>query len=321
MYFQYFKLATILTAAFLLSGSAVFAQNSPATPFDQVKQEIADLFAENTRLEEEYKELKSRVLGVQSDINTYKMENKSLEQELEQTKNVTEKQRYTRDSLTQKIELLKKEIAGNEEKSGALETELGSYDEKLKAWQAKIADLENQKTLLTAQLQEEEAQRQRILKGEAEEIKALKDQLSAMQGDENNVLQAIEASQQENQKAMEEIEILKNENKNLESQIADLQRDKEMKVRENAELQKQTESVKMSPEYTKKLQEKKAVEARIKNLEGELESVRKSLESSVGLQAQKRGLVDQIMTVDKENQELRNKVSELKAAVDAAKSK
>lgn len=304
----------------MFSVPAVFAQNEPTTPFEQVKKDIADLFAENSRLEEEYKELKSRVLEIQSDINTYKLENKGLEQEIEQARNLTEKQRYTRDSLSQKIELLKKEVAGNEEKSRALETELSSYDEKLKTWQAKIADLENQKNLLTTQLQEEEAQRQRILQGESEEIKVLKDQLSSMQGEENNVLQAIEASQQENQKAMEEIEVLKSENKNLDDQIAGLQRDKEAKVRENAELQKQAGSVKMSPEYTRKLQEKTAVEARIKKLEGELENVRKSLESSVGLQSQKRELVNQIMSVDKENQELRRKVSELKAAIDAAKS-
>ncbi len=311
--------STIFLAAFLLSVSVVFAQDSPVTPFDQVKQDIAGLLSENSRLEEEYKELKSRVLESQTNINDYKIENRALEQEIEQARNLTDKQRYTRDSLTQRIELLKKEIAGNEEKSGALETDLGSYDEKLKTWQAKIADLDNQKNLLTTQLQEEEAQRRRILSGEAEEIKALKEQLSAIQGGENNVLQAIEASRQENQKAMEEIEVLKNENKNFEDQIVQLQRDKEIKARENAELQKQAESVKMGPDYAGKLQEKKVVEARVKNLEGELENVRRSLESSVGLQSQKRELVDQIMTVDKENQELRNKVSELKAAIDAVK--
>src|SRR3989338_9026782 len=206
----------IFIAAFLFAGPVVLAQNSPATPFDQVKQDIAELLAENSRLEEEYRELKSRVLEAQTNINEYKLGNKALEQELEQARNLTEKQRYTRDSLTQKIELLKKEIAGNEEKSRSLETELASYDEKLKTWQAKIADLENQKNLLTTQLQEEETRRRGILKGEAEEIKALKEQLSAAQGDEKNVLQAIEASQQENQKAAEEIEALKNENKNLE---------------------------------------------------------------------------------------------------------
>src|SRR3989338_6081736 len=173
MYFRHFKLATIFTAAFLLTGPLVFAQNSVPTPFDQVKQDIADLLAENNRLEDEYRQLKSRVLEIQTTINDYKLENKAFENEIEQARNATEKQRYTRDSLTQRIELLKKEIAGNEEKSRSLETELASYDEKLKTWQAKIADLENQKDLLTAQLQEEEAQRQKILKGEAEDIKAL----------------------------------------------------------------------------------------------------------------------------------------------------
>ncbi|OGX27363.1 MAG: hypothetical protein A2787_07690 [Omnitrophica WOR_2 bacterium RIFCSPHIGHO2_01_FULL_48_9] len=281
----------------------------------QIKADISRLLEENNKLQAQYETLKTQILGIQTDINARKMENQRIEAEARQTQRFIEQEKNQQGISQKKIERLKQEIAGNDGKTASLRKELVGYDDKIRLWKLKISDLELQKNDLNLELKKQETLRQDIQGGETEEIKKLKEQISTLEGEEGQVTTSLVQVKGEHQQFFDQINNLKEENKKLAAQIAEVQGQKEAKMQSNAQLrQEQGEAQsKVRNEYLAKLQQKNDLEARIKQLENQVDSVRRSVELSSTLQEQKRILVDQIMNLDKENRNLRDKVAELRA--------
>lgn len=285
---------------------------------EAIKGEISALLEENKRLEEEYFSLKSRLLEIQGEINQQKLLNRDLEGEIARTKRLMEKERFSRDELTQKTEQLQREITNKENELKSLKEQLSGFEDRRQAWHSKIAELEAQKNQLNLEIGAQKALQEKIRAGEAAEIQQLKDELTALQKQETEADQSLIDLEQQSQRVQEEMAALRAENQRLEAQRALLEKQRAEKMKENARLLKENPSD--NPEYTRKLQEKKALEAKVRNLEEELEKVKKTLEASSQLQARKRALLDEIMALDKENRQLRQTVADIKADIDVLKA-
>jgi len=284
-----------------------------ANTLQVIKGDIQRIMEENQKLQEEYDTLKEELINIQTTINTYKIENRDIENDIERTKKLITQEGYTRDALQQKMERLKQEALANQSKTDALKGQLGSLDEKLRLWQLQINDLELEKKQLDLELQTQEKLRMDIESGEAEELKKLRDQIAATQEESAEVSRSADALASQNQQVLAEITRLREENEQLEKQISQLEDEKKLKIKETQRLRESVQASTPSKEYDEKLKKKKALENEISQLEGQLESVKKSVEESAAMQSKKRGLLDQIMSLDRENRELRKKIADLRA--------
>ena len=284
-----------------------------ADTLDVIKSDIKRIVEENKNFQEEYNALKENIVDIQTSINSYKLENREIEKDIERTKKLIEQEQYTQDASQQKMERLKQEALSNQSKIDALKEQLAGFDEKLRLWQLQINDLELEKKQLDLELQAQEKLRKGIESGEAEELRNLREQIAATQNQTDEISRSAEEFSTQNQQTFEEIARLREENKKFEQQISKLQNEKNLKIKETEQRRKNLQGNTPSKEYTERLKGKKVLESEISKLESQLESVKKSAEQSAAAQNKKRGLLDRIMNLDRENRELRKKIADLKA--------
>ena len=283
-----------------------------ADTLDVIKNDIKRIMEENKNLKEEYNALKENIVDIQTSINSYKLENSEIEKDIERTKKLIEQEQYTRDASQPKMERLKQEALSNQSKIDALKEQLAGFDEKLRLWQLQINDLELEKKQLDLELQAQEKLHKGIESGEAEEVKKLREQIAATQNQTDEISRSAEEFSTQNQQSFEEMARLREENKKFEKQISQLQNEKKLKIKETEQRRKNLQGG-VPKEYTERLKGKKVLESEISKLESQLESVKKSAEQSAAAQNKKRGLLDRIMNLDRENRELRKKIADLKA--------
>ena len=265
------------------------AQDAPGMDsLDNIKSDISALLEENAKLQEQYEIFKAQILETQTDINEQKIEDQKIIEETKQTQEFIEREKNRRAALGKKMERFQQEIATHDHKTSLLKKELADVDEKVQLWKLKISDLELQKNDLNLELKKQETWRQDIQSGETEELKKLKEQISAIESEEEKVTGSLLQAKSENQQIFAQINNLREENKNLEEQIAQVKKQREEKIQQNAQLQKEqgASQNKIRNEYLAKMKQKSALEAQIKQLENKAESVRKSLAVSLELQEQ-----------------------------------
>ncbi len=312
------RLFILISFLFIFVAPALAQEPHWAGTLGTIRADVDRIIEENNTLQAEYNALKEKIFDIQSSINTYKLENQKLEQDINRVKKMAGQEQLTREAINQRVERLNQEAEASKGKMDELKKKLMNYEETLRLWTLQINDLQLEKEQLALELEAQERLKQQIESGEAEELKKIETEASAVQQQAQELEGSAEGFAAANQQSREELERLKQENRTLEEKIAGLERQKKEKIREAEEWRRKLEKEAPSAEYGQKLKEKRVLESEISKLESQLDSVRKSVEQSAQAQSKRRALLDQIMNLDKENRELRQKISELKASMGTA---
>lgn len=289
-----------------------------AKTLESIKSDVDRIIRENNALQVEYNTLKERILDVQTSIDAHKLENQKIEQDIARTQRLISQEQLTRDAMAQKLERLTQEGLTSQAKIDALKDQLATYDEKMRLWTLQINDLELEKKQLDLELQAQEDLQRALESGQADEVARMREKIAAAQTQTAQEQQAADGEQAQNRQAKEEVDQLIAENKALEDKIAELQQQKAAQLVVNDEWRRKNAQQGMPAEYAQKMKEKKALESDIVKLEAQLDEVKRSVEQSLEVQNKRRGLLDQILSLDKENRELRKKISDLKAKMATA---
>jgi predicted nucleic acid-binding Zn-ribbon protein len=321
----------LAATVFCFNPAVVFAQESePATqvssrdvkslPDPQWQKIVDDLQAEsktmrdeNDKLNSEYNMLQEKLSGLQDSITKLRTEISGQEAE---NKRLQQKQRErveSDDGVRQNVQKAEKEVAGLEAQNNKLSQDLAELEEKNNLWETKLSGLQVQKRELLLDMKLQEFANEESSGKEDDELKALTRQLVDVQGREAGLRKALAELGTQSQALPPETEKLKAENKVLADQIVGLETQRKQKEIENKKMEEENRRIAAAgPQLPGELvKQQKILENQIAGLETQLESLRQSVAQAKAVLDKKREMMDEIMRLDSENQDLRNRINDL----------
>ncbi len=283
------------------------------TAIDEAKAETSHLLEENKRLNTEYQLLREQLSGIQTDVMKVKDELDLQERENKKMETFRQDQLQVIDKIKADIEQARKTVGDLENEKLRMIQQLESEKKKTELWQTQLSELEVQKRELSLELKLQDISRQELERGQDDEIDQLKKELKGYQQKEQELDAKINTMKADNRNLVKEAESVAAKNKELEAQIARLEQQKAQQLRRNEVLSKERDSLAASAEVVPDdiVQEQRALEAQVAKLEAELEAIKISVQETSGVVQKKRQMMDEIMRLDKENQQLRSRIDEL----------
>ena len=271
---------------------------------DIIKEETNKLIDEHNALRDQHEALRAKLSSLEAASSQQKAKRGKILKNNQRLEVETEEQVRTLNSLQEETDALQKEILVQASANEALNEKLTEQKESGKLLETKLSELELKKKEMLLDLKLEEAMRD---EGgtEGRELNNLKKDLSGHEKKEQTLAQSIKETKEKSVYYNEQVVRISRENKELEKQIAQLQKRKGSVKSPSME-----EPASVIP--ADQLKEKKQLEARIQQMGTQLEQLQASVRGSSEMLERKRNLISQIMTLDEENQKLRDRVMELK---------
>ena len=279
----------------------------------EIKKNTENLTKENARLSEESESLKAGVDKAQGSIENIQKDSTESAAKIKETRAFLIEQKDKVQSIQNDIEKLNKEISDLDGQNSTLEEELLTTSEGQRLWKLKSADLKAKKSSVDLDIKMEENANPQ-LKKTLEEIAQLEEKLAENKREEAQLDRMMEDDAFVISGLRDHADTLKAENARLNLESSDLDRKKAQAIKNKPEMKKEDQAAEKETNrlYLEKMKEKKDLENSITNLETQIEDVEKSIDGISQIQFKKRHLLDQIMSLDSENQTLRNQISELK---------
>lgn len=281
------------------------------TTLENIKSDTNSLLEANKQLNSEYDFLKQKLAELQNRFAKVKEENANLEIQNQNLEKSRSDKRRASEEIEQKMLKMQNEAVELGTKNKPFRGQLTQIEEQNEQMQKTLHGLQSQKREILLDLKLQEAARGEAKDIDDEETRKLNQQLSEYQQREKELNTELAQSQDEMQGVLEDIENINKENSEFEAQLSDLRVKKENQIRTNEQLRKENERLAKSPGPADLVKQKNALEAKIHSLTKELDSIRKSVQESSSVLEKKRGLMDEVMKLDAENQELRTQVADL----------
>lgn len=316
-------LIILLTAIFIgipsdskISFAEEFFSSSAQPPrqnqFDSMKTEISQLIGENKKLEVEY----SLIFEEFQNLVNQLMERKQEVDALRQKSGFGQNEGEAAQPVVQRGGD-PNEILVLENRINLLKTRLGNLEEQNHARKMQIESLKYQKGEL-----EIDVKMKNFIQSDKDQKKA--DHLASLKADIQEILDQEKAAvnriaEIEEQKQMYPARIaeLQRTNKELQSKILELEKKREFKKRENANLRdkKLLEELLSERAMSVKQEEKAKLEKTLKDLESEYNKLDQQVSSKLQTNDQNHAMMKSLIQVDKENQDLRDRIVALKEKV------
>jgi len=288
---------------------------------DTIKADTKTLLGQNEKLNSEYAFLNEKLAELQETISGIKKEIADQEEENKSLRNYSQDQKKLIGNSRAKIEMGEKEAEEIEKRKKELLKQLTIAQNNTRLQQEKLDALQAEKRELTLDLKMQEYYQSELKSDESTGIKKMKEQMERTEKDIARLSQIAEDLQLKKQQIPQQINASKRENKDLESQLSLLERQRRDKINENERLVKKNERLAnlASKIPSGLLSEKRRLENDVKEAEAKLESVKKAVAESASVLEQKRGMMDEIMNMDSNNQEMREKITEILNQISALK--
>lgn len=329
-HFFHFIPAVTAVIALLSSPSAALAQGKISTLNDEewqatlenIKSDTSGLLEANEQLNSEYDFLKQKLAGLQESFAKVKEQNTELQMENQKLETSRGAQRRSAEDLQQKLLQAQSEAGSLQTDNKPLRERLSRLEEQNQQLQTRLQELQGQKREMLLDLKLQEASQGETQEFDDDEIRKLNDQISRYEFQEKEFKAELESSQSGVDKVLNETETLVRENNDLEGNLAELKLKRDNQLKINAQLKKEnerlTKSVSQGPADLVK--QKSVLETKISALSKELDAIRKSVQDSASVLEKKRTLMDEVMTLDAENQALRDEIAQLLQKANEAES-
>lgn len=318
-------LVLLAGASFLVSEATAEIEISPYKSkremFSEIKQETNDLLRENQKLEAEYQSVKREYLQLKGQAERLAREVESLRGQS------NDGSRFQRHNQV-KVGLMEDQLGSNvndlmikESQLAFLSSQLLDLEESHKLWKLQLADLQYAKRKLEMdykvrnQMSEAEIQEQEQLRNE------LRQDLTKALEKEKNLELKLSELQQEGTSHDVTIRRLNQEIKALERKKKKLGRKVDFEARENSTLKGKKMLVMRSFEnrFWRTEKERNYLSERVAALEAEYQELDKRVSSTMNTSDEKQKILDDIIRLDKENQDLKREITEVTEQIKALK--
>jgi len=291
-------------------GSLLTSENEN---FNALKAEIAVLLDQNKVLETEYLSLQREYEEFNQQVQQLKKEIKKVSPDIFEDSEERDERLQTLKRLHGDIEKLKSDILIKESRNNFLTGQLMDFDERKNLWKLKLSDLEYQRREMQMEVRLKEYELQesdRQKRARQEEIKKQLQKNLEAEEDISKKIEEIEGGRfYSPQKAQKE----QMENEQLVSRYRTLAKQKEFQIRENDILKRKFEYVSKAKGGVIESKNDKydALSRAVNILERKIEKINMTLEKSLKQKKEKTELLQEFVKSEKENQDLRNRISEL----------
>ncbi|MCK5213962.1 MAG: hypothetical protein KAR05_01230 [Candidatus Omnitrophica bacterium] len=280
-----------------------------------VKGQTRTLLDENESLKTEHAYLKEKLSKLHESIDSLKEDTRKIEAENGRLRNFQLTQIESMESREDELHQLQLEVNAVEEKNQEKRTALRTMEEQNRVDQMEITSLQTKKRelALDLRLQEYDRMENDYMEEETTAVKNLKNKLRKLQQEEERKIAELQEAAQDSESLPLRVDRIKRESLQFEEDIAMLKEKSAKQKRVNRDFKrKNAQAVSAMDKVPAKLvKERDALQSHVDVLERRLEKIKSSVAKASAVIERKRALMDEIMSKDKKNQELRDTVSEL----------
>lgn len=321
-YFLPFIVAAATAVALLSFPADSLAQGKISTLNDEewqatlenIKSDTSGLLEANEQLNSEYDFLKQKLADLQDSFAKVKEQNTNLQMENQKLETSRSEQRRSSENLQQKLLQAQSEVGNLQTDNKPLRERLSGLEEQNRQLQTRLQELQGQKREMLLDLKLQEASQGETQEFDDDEIRKLNDQIGRYEFQEKEFKAELESSQSGVEKVLNETETIARENNDLEGKLAELKLKRDNQLKINTQLNKKNERLTISVNQgpaVELVKQKNVLETKITALSKELDVIRKSVQDSASVLEKKRALMDEVMTLDAENQALRDEIAQL----------
>jgi len=294
---------------FFSSSAQVPKQNQ----FDSMKTAISQLIEENKKLEVEYSLIAEEFQNLVDQLMERKQEVEALRQKsglVENESGETAQPVLPPGGDPNDILVLENRI-------NLLKTRLGNLEEQNHARKMQIESLKYQKGELEIDVKMKNFIQSDNDKRKTNHLEALKADIQEILDQEKVAVNRIAEIEEQKQMYPARIDELQRTNKELQSKILELEKQRDFKKRENANLRdkKLLEELLTERAMSVKQEEKAKLEKTLQDLESEYNKLDQQVSNKLQTNGQNHAMMKSLIQVDKENQDLRDRIVALKEKV------
>ena len=281
-----------------------------------IRSESSSVLEENRKLKAENQMLEEAIAELQAQYQQAEEENRTIVQQIQRMDLMPKEAPKPDEGLSRKVDFLEKQVDEKKAEAESLKIQLQTFDQKKKILELQNSDLQLQKDTLALGLKDQNnPPKQEIAYGNNNSsIKKLKSNLQESQRNEQQLSDQVARLKNIQPSSPDAMKDFTDKQQALTLQLKDLQSQKKQLVQENELLKREYLNALRLAEigYPEVSRKKEELETQVKQLEGQIESINGTVETAATVQTHKRQLINEMMTVDRENQELRKKIETLK---------
>lgn len=292
--------------------SSVFGPSHYET-LNALKAKIAILLEENRKLQSEYDLLEEQYQQWQQNVDTYRNEVGTLIGESVEKQKRQLARKHSFQVVDDELTKLESDVLLKESKITYLKGQILDMEDKQKIKDLQLADLQYQQRELDMEWKMEQFELEEAIRHQQEEIEELKMQLRRNLEKEKELYHSMSNMQKESKVAPEKIQQLQKENRELEQKIGELETLAGLKKKEIDLFKDKRLLARRTAEHDiwQTEQERLQWEQKVQKLEGNFDALNATIEKTLSDQSRKRTLVEDVLRIDKENQELQSRITEL----------
>ncbi|MCD4779861.1 MAG: hypothetical protein K8S27_04845 [Candidatus Omnitrophica bacterium] len=290
----------------------------PNDSLGYIKEEIMLLIQKNDALTYEYKLLKKQYESLYQKMKQKSSEFGSGEQYfalLQQKLGVVQTQT---NAIDRNLNELENNLFKEQFRVDLLQNQVRENEEQKQLLAGRLKSLRNQKYSMDLILEEKKIELTRLDKDQSEDLEELRVQIKFNMEEEKNLTKRLYELEKEYILFPKKAQLFKSSNKDLQAALNRITRHKQLKEDETRHLQDKKELLLQSTQEVIDQQqlEKTNLENIVSELDMEYKTLNKKVEVFIDRRQRKKVVLSQIIAIDKENQQLREKIEELQIVLD-----
>ena len=322
-----YRILILISILFFFRSAVVLAQDydyweaKDSVELMKIKREISDLLAENARVSTEYNNLRKELFDLKTKADNFVVEIKTMEEDARTAVGAEAARTKEIQSKRGQIKQMQNDALIAKSRLSLIKGNVLDYDEKINLRELKLKELDYKKRELELEWEMKASQNESEVLREKEERDRLAQRLEQDLRKKKELESHIISQQTIAKEASESIGIITAEIKELEDKLKNLQKEKEYKDKMIVFLKdrrtivvKEEELALWDDEYKKVV-----LTEQVKKLNKEHETLNEAIKKSLSVQARRRELLEQIMEIDKKNQQLRREIADYEKTIELIK--
>lgn len=323
-----YSFSVILAGAFFALSAPCLANEAVTEELDHfessayekmngMKTSITTLLKENKQLELQYVTLLEEYNRLQEELSIFAGEISDLTKEYVKKKDLEKEKEHSVQRLQKDLNSLNDELLLKKSRNAYLNARLLDTDAKTKILQLKLQDLQfAQRELELVAKQKEFALSEKKRKSEGE-IAQLREQIQYNIEKTEGILKHVQQIEEESLSYEKTIQSLDMENKDLENQLSEKEKQHQFNDQELSLLKNKKLYLTRKAEHLmfQKEQERNELKAVVDELGQQLAEIKAKVNISFSRQGTKREIVDSLLNIDKENQELKERIQNIQSKI------
>ena len=322
-----YRILILISMLFFVFCNDVFAQGydywekKDNVELMNIKREISVLLAENTKLSSEYNSLRREFYDIKAQAENVVFGIKAMEEKSLRSVGMKDKRSKGLKEMRGNLKKLKDDALISKSRISYLKGKFLDREEKMNLWNLKFKELDFKKRELEMELEMRSALHESEVLKEKEKLDRLTQALEQNLRKKQELKSHIIFQQTKGKEAAESIGRISMEIKFAEGKVKLLQKEKEYNAKMLVFLKdkrtivvKEQELALWDDEYNKVF-----LKEEVKKLKQEQEEFTKSMQAALSRQTRKRELLDQVMGVDKKNQQLRRQIADYEKTIELIK--